>query len=88
MPLYPPQTLTASNGQPPYTWTLAGGALPPKLSLSADGVISGKAKTAGTFNFTVQVTDGAAATATRNLAITVKTGSLFPGYYGPCGVCH
>ena len=51
-------TLTAVAGNAPYKWTLvAGSALPPGLKLSKTGVISGKATAAGTFLFTVQVTD-------------------------------
>jgi hypothetical protein len=50
-------TLTAAGGIPPYTWTIISGALPPGLSLSSAGVISGTPTSAGTFNFTVQVID-------------------------------
>ena len=51
--------LTASGGNPPYKWSLAKGStpLPPGLKLKATGVISGKAKTAGTYPFSVQVVD-------------------------------
>lgn len=50
-------TLNASGGIAPYTWTVISGALPPGLSLSTSGVISGTPTTAGTYNFTVQVID-------------------------------
>jgi hypothetical protein len=50
-------TLTATGGIPPYTWTVISGSLPPGLSLSSAGVISGTPTTAGTYNFTVQVID-------------------------------
>jgi len=50
-------TLAAKGGTPPYTWSVTSGALPPGLSLSGSGVISGKPTTKGTFNFTVKVTD-------------------------------
>jgi hypothetical protein len=36
---------------------VTSGALPPGLSLSGSGVISGKPTTKGTFSFTVKVTD-------------------------------
>ena len=51
------QTLTATGGAGPstYTWSLASGTLPPGLTLSAAGVLSGTPTTAGTFSFTVQV---------------------------------
>ena len=50
--------LVASGGNPPYKWSLAGGSLPPGLTLRRrTGVISGKATTAGTYSFTVQAVD-------------------------------
>ncbi len=69
------QTLAATGGTPPYTWTLQSGALPAGLSLSAAGAITGTPSTAGTFSFTVQVTDSAAATAVKQLSIVVSGGS-------------
>jgi uncharacterized repeat protein (TIGR01451 family) len=52
-------TLTATRGKPPYKWKLAAGsAKPPKgLTLKSTGVISGHAKAAGFFCFTVEVLD-------------------------------
>jgi len=50
--------LAASGGNRPYTWSLASGSiLPPGLMLSSTGLISGRAKVAGTYSFTVQVVD-------------------------------
>lgn len=77
------QTLAASSGVQPYTWSLAGGTLlPPGLSLSSSGVISGTPIATGTTNFTVQVTDSskpAAQTATANLSITINPGATNNG---------
>jgi hypothetical protein len=50
-------TLAASGGNSPYKWSVASGSLPPGVKLSSKGVISGKAKTAGTYSFKVQVVD-------------------------------
>ena len=51
------QDLTAT-GDTPITWNLASGSsLPARLSLSADGTISGKPTTDGTFTFTVTATN-------------------------------
>jgi cell wall-associated NlpC family hydrolase len=52
-------TLSATGGNPPYKWSLAKGSahLPPGLKLSSKGIISGKAKKAGTYHFTVEVKD-------------------------------
>lgn len=38
----------------PVTWTLTGGLLPPGLTLSSDGIISGTPTTGGMFDFQVQ----------------------------------
>ena len=51
-------TLTASSGNPPYTWQVVAGSLPNGLKLSkSKGTISGKATFAGTYTFTVEVLD-------------------------------
>jgi hypothetical protein len=67
------QTLAALGGTPGYTWSMASGNLPPGLSLSTGGVISGTPATAGFYNFVVKVTDTTsptAQTATQALGIT------------------
>jgi hypothetical protein len=67
------QTLVATGGVTPYSWSTVGGTLPSGLSLSSGGVISGTPTTSGTSNFTVQVTDSQAPadTATKALSITI-----------------
>jgi hypothetical protein len=68
-------TLLVTGGAPAYTWTLVSGTLPtpgtPAVTLSAGGVISGTPTAAGTFSFTVRVTDSALNTATANLSIKI-----------------
>jgi hypothetical protein len=53
------QTVTGlSGGVPPYTWSLlAGSSLPPGLSLSSSGIISGSPTSSGTSTFGFQVAD-------------------------------
>jgi hypothetical protein len=59
-------TLAAAGGQAPYSWQLTGGALPDGLSLNgASGTIGGTPTAAGTFNFTVEVTDATGLTNSR-----------------------
>jgi len=64
-------TLTAAGGTTPYSWSLGSGSLPNGLALSSSGSISGTPTSAGSFPFTVQVTDATAHTASSNLSITV-----------------
>ena len=64
------QTLAATGGTLPRTWTVSAGTLPGGLSLSTVGVISGTPTTAATSNFTVQVSGGG--TDTQALAITIN----------------
>jgi large repetitive protein len=51
------QSLTATGGAPSYTWSLAGGSLPPGISLTSAGVLTGTPATAGNYEFSAAVTD-------------------------------
>ena len=65
--------LTESGGEPPYTWTQVAGQLPPGLTLSSAGVVSGTPTQAGTFTFDPKVTDSESPPqgATQSVTITV-----------------
>jgi hypothetical protein len=65
--------LAATGGTPPYTWSVTAGSLPPGLSLSSAGTISGTPAVAGTYPVTVQAADSASPrqTATARLSVTV-----------------
>ncbi len=69
------QTLTASGGTAPYTWSLSSGSLPAGLTLNgATGAITGTPTTPAGSSFTIKVTDSTTPTpqtATANLSITV-----------------
>ncbi len=68
------QTLSA-NAQ--ATWSIINRVLPPGLSLSANGTISGTPTTGGTFDFTVQAQAGSPTqTATADLRIVVTGTAL------------
>jgi hypothetical protein len=83
------QTLIATGGTTPYTWSIISGSLPAGLSLSSSGVVSGTPTTAGgPTSVTFQVTDSVNATATKSLSITIampptiSTSSLPQGTVG------
>ncbi len=71
-------------GTAPITFSLLSGTLPPGLTLSTDGSISGIPTTAGEdYAFTVQAVDGTNWTAIREISAKVET-SLIP----PAGLVH
>ncbi len=68
--------LAATGGTAPYTWALSSGTLPAGLTLNAStGAITGTPTAASTTSFTVQVTDSAKNTQTKNLGIVVNAAS-------------
>lgn len=74
------QTVTASGGIAPYTYTVSAGALPAGLTLSPTGVVSGTPTVAGTFNFTVRAADsttgGGPAIGTQAYTFTIATPAI------------
>lgn len=64
----------ASGGDQPYTWSIPSGQLPPGLKLvpRPPAGISGTPTTAGTFTFTVTVTDKAGTQTTEPGSITIQ----------------
>ena len=62
--------LTGTNGFPPYTWIMSNG-VPPGLSLSGTGIISGLPTLAGTYAITFIIRDSAGHSAEREVAITI-----------------
>lgn len=73
---YSYQLLTAGGSYSqfqPLRWKLTDNSpgLPPGLSLSSDGVISGVPTSAGTYDFTVQVTDATGLVAQKDLFLNV-----------------
>lgn len=51
------QQFETVSGEPPFTWTVIAGTLPPGLSLSPEGVLSGTPTELGSFPVTVRVVD-------------------------------
>lgn len=76
------ETISGQGGTAPYTFAVTAGALPDSLSLAgATGIISGTPTVAGTFNFTIEVTDADAQTGSQAFEITITT----PGGGGGAG---
>jgi large repetitive protein len=61
---------TPTGGTGPYAYTISAGSIATGLTLNADGTVTGTPTTAGTYNFTIQVTDSSTSpqTATQNFA--------------------
>ncbi len=73
-----PVAHTASGGTAPYTFT--GTGLPPGLSLSSSGTVSGTPTTAGTYNVTVTATDSSSPALTGSTSYTwTVSGPPVPG---------
>jgi Putative Ig domain/Immunoglobulin domain/Immunoglobulin I-set domain len=62
--------LEAQGGTQPYRWRVTGN-LPRGLTLSGSGAISGTPGRAGTYNFTVRVTDSASHSASKGFRVTI-----------------
>jgi hypothetical protein len=63
-------SLLATGGTPPYRWSYSG-TLPTGMSLSAGGTLGGAPENAGLFAVTIQVTDTAGASASRNFSLNI-----------------
>ncbi len=68
---YGPYAFAASGGAAPYTWSLAGGSLPPGLLLSPAGELSGTPEQAGKFAPTVRVRDALSQALDKALALEI-----------------
>ena len=73
------EVFSASGGTSPYSWSISAGTPPTGIAMNANGDFAGMPRAAGTFSFTVMVTDAAHKTATGNFNVTVVAGGNFDG---------
>ncbi|MCU1245403.1 MAG: autotransporter protein [Acidobacteria bacterium] len=59
-------------GTPPYTFTIASGSLPPGLSLSSTGKITGTPTTAGYYTVCILLTDSVGCHLTQCFEVNVE----------------
>jgi alpha-tubulin suppressor-like RCC1 family protein len=76
-------TLIAALGTVPYTWSASG--LPTGLTLSSNGLLSGKPVVAGSFTVATTVTDSGGRTGTTTLALTVAQTTLLAWGFNSSG---
>lgn len=67
------QTITATGGTAPYSFSVTSGNLPAGLNLNPNGTLSGAPTTAGNVSFTVTARDASNCTGTRQYTIAIGT---------------
>jgi hypothetical protein len=64
--------LQATGGSgAPYTWALSSGSLPPGLTLTASGLLSGTPTSSKTYTFSLKASDAAGSSQAKSVSITV-----------------
>lgn len=76
-------TLSAIGGAAPYSWSISVGSLPPGLTLSSAGVLSGTPTAMGAFTFTVRVQDASGASTEKPMSMNVSGGLTIPACPSP-----
>jgi Putative Ig domain len=71
---------TAIGGTQPYSWSVSGGNVPPGLTLNQnEGQLGGMPDAAGTFGFTVTVSDAKGHTAQKTFGLNITSGGNLDG---------
>ncbi len=73
------EVFAATGGTAPYSWSVSAGTPPAGIAMIASGDFAGTPTAAGTFNFTVTVTDANSKTSSGNFSVTVLAGGNFDG---------
>jgi len=74
---YYSQTISASGGQGPHSFSVSSGSIPSGLSLGVGGVLSGTPNTAGTYNFTVTAMSGDAFSGSQFYSVTINSAVVY-----------
>jgi hypothetical protein len=83
------ETLSATGGTAPYTWTVSGGSLPPGVAMNAaTGQLRGVPTERGTFKFTARVTDAAGILTEAELTIAIVGGFTISTCPAPTGMVN
>lgn len=68
--------LSVTGGTPPIVWAISAGSLPPGISLTSDGAITGTPTKAGAYLFTVKLTDVNGQTGAGDFIININPAGL------------
>ncbi len=68
------QTISASGGASPYQFSISAGGLPPGMTLSQNGLLSGTPTVPGTYNFTITALATTLCPGVRSYALTITGG--------------
>src|SRR5262249_3610995 len=66
------QTITATGGVGPYSFTISSGTLPTGFSLASNGSLTGTTTAAGDYNFSIRATDANGCFAQRAYPLTIN----------------
>ncbi len=70
------QTITASGGTAPYSYSVTSGSLPAGLTLSSDGTLSGTPTAGGSFSFSVTAKDANSIPGSLAYSLTVSAPTI------------
>lgn len=66
------EVLVMTGGTAPFTFDLVSGSLPPGLSLTTDGILSGTPTTAGSYPVTIRITDSSGNPCSLDATVTLR----------------
>lgn len=67
------ESLLATGGTTPYSWSVVSGALPPGMALGGTGLVKGAPTSSGSYSFTAQVLDSKKTSSSYTYSLTIVT---------------